>query len=167
MLCGHPVQDAIPCHKSALTREWHDQKLKIDREAATRKEKLEQYCNRSAQSLPPLNVGDPVCVQNAITKRWNRYGTILERYERARRYLIKLASGMIIRRNRIYLRKRFNCDFSTSVPAETDFDSQPESLTNTTHNVQGRRSNRVRRLPSRFDDYVMWIVIVVIVFTAA
>ena len=57
-------------------------------------------------------MGDPVCVQNAVTRRWDRKGTVLERYENARRYLIRLESGMIIRRNRIHLRKRFtNCDF--------------------------------------------------------
>ena len=27
MLYSHPVQDAVPCHQSALTREWHDEKL--------------------------------------------------------------------------------------------------------------------------------------------
>ena len=47
MLYGHPVQDAVPCHKSALTREWHDEKLKLDWEAAARKQKLEKYYNRS------------------------------------------------------------------------------------------------------------------------
>ena len=155
MLYGHPVQDAIPCHKSALTRDWHDQKLKIDREAATRKEKLEQYHNRSAHSLPPLNVGDPVCVQNAVTKRWDRYGTILERYEHVRRYLIKLESGMVIRRNRIHLRKRVTCDLSSGIPAVTDFNPQPESLTDTTQYIPVRRSNREKRPPRRFDDYCM------------
>ena len=32
MLYSHPVQDAIPCHKSSLSRNWHDDKLRIDRE---------------------------------------------------------------------------------------------------------------------------------------
>ena len=37
MLYGHPVQDAISCHKSSLSRSWHDEKLRADREAAKRK----------------------------------------------------------------------------------------------------------------------------------
>ena len=54
---GHPVQDAILCHKSSLSRNWHDDKLRIDREAARRKEK---YHNRGAKPLTQLKVGDPV-----------------------------------------------------------------------------------------------------------
>ena len=78
--------------------------------------KLEVYYNRSTRPLPPLNVRDPVCIQNAVTKRWDRNGIILERYDNARRYLIKLESGMIIRRNRIHLRKRFvDCNLEQNV----------------------------------------------------
>ena len=68
-------------------------------------------------------------VQKAVTKRWDRYGTIFERYENAWRYLIKLESGMIIRRNRIHLRKRFiDCDFIV-----TDFYSATDSTTVTSN----------------------------------
>ena len=44
------------------------------------------------------------------------------RYENARRYLIRLESGMIIRCNRIHLRKRFtNCDFGQNAAfSQTD-----------------------------------------------
>ena len=62
MLYVHSVQDATPCHKSSLTLEWHDEKLWVDREAANRQQKLEMYNNRSARPLPPLKVGDQVCV---------------------------------------------------------------------------------------------------------
>ena len=54
-----------------VARECHNEKLKVDREAAARKQKLEKYYNRSARSLKPLNVGDPMCVQNAVTKQWD------------------------------------------------------------------------------------------------
>ena len=46
MLYGRPVQNAVPCHKSTPTREWHDEKLKGDRETAARKQKLDKYYNR-------------------------------------------------------------------------------------------------------------------------
>ena len=42
MLYGHSAQDAIPCHKSSLSQSWHDEKLRVDREAAKQKEKLEK-----------------------------------------------------------------------------------------------------------------------------
>ena len=163
MLYGHPVQDAVPCHKSALTREWHDEKLKVDREAAARKQKLQKYHNRSTRSLRILNVGDHVCLQNAVTKRWEKCGTILEHYENARRYLIKLEFGMIICRNRFHLRKRFvDCDFTSYFapdPSVTDFNAATNSAT-VTSNVQqnvalSRRSTGERRPPRRFNEYVM------------
>ena len=108
MLYGHPVQDAIPCHKSSLSRSWHDKKLRVDREAAKRKEKLEKYYNRGTRNLEQLKINDPVCTQNNRTKRWDRYGRVMECYHQSRRYLIKLESGLMIRRNRIHLRKRYS-----------------------------------------------------------
>ena len=81
MLYGHPVQDAIPCHKSLLSRNWHDDKLRIDREAARGKEKLEKHYDRGAKPLTQLQLGDPVCVQNINTKRWDRYGQVMECYQ--------------------------------------------------------------------------------------
>ena len=114
--------------------------------------------------MQPLNAGDPVCVQNAVTRRRGRYGTILERYKNARRYLIKLESDIIIRRNRIHLRKRFiDCDFTshfTSDPIATDFNSGTDSMTVTSNVPQNvalpRRSNTERRPPRRFNEYVMY-----------
>ena len=110
----HPVQDLVPCHKRVLKRSWHDEKLRVDREAALRKQKLEAYYNKNVKSLKPLAVGDLVCVQNTNTKRWDRYGKVLECYYKIRRYLIKLTSGMVIRRNRVHLRKRFVAPHDTS-----------------------------------------------------
>ena len=59
----------------------------------------------------------PSMYPEPITKRWNRYCFLLECYEQARRYLIKLESGMIIRRNRIHLRKRFVSVDVTGMPS--------------------------------------------------
>ena len=60
MLYGHSVQDPISCHKSSLLRSWHDEKLRVDREAAKRKEKLEKYYNRGTRNIEQLKVNDPV-----------------------------------------------------------------------------------------------------------
>ena len=106
MLYGHP-QDAILYQKSSLSRSWHDEKLRVDREA-TKKEKLEKYYNRGTRNLERLKVNDPVCIQNNRIKRWDRYGRVMECYHQSRRYLIKLESGLMIRRNRIHLRKKYS-----------------------------------------------------------
>ena len=101
-----------------------------------------------------------MCVQNAVTKRWDRYGSILGRYENARRYWIKLESGMIIRSNRIHLRKRvIDCDYTshfTPDPIVTNFNSATDSTTVTSNVPQNaalpRRSNREHRPPRRFNE---------------
>ena len=69
MLYGHPVQSAIPCHKSSISHNLQDDKLQIDREAARPKEKLEKYHSRGAKPLTQPKAGDPVCVQNITRKR--------------------------------------------------------------------------------------------------
>jgi hypothetical protein len=45
-------------------------------------------------------------VLNHVTKRWDRYGIVQEVNLRLRRYLVRSASGMIISRNRRYIRER-------------------------------------------------------------
>ena len=78
MLYGHPVQDAIPCHKSSLSRRWHDEKLRVEKEAEKRKEKLEKYYNGCIRNVEQIKVNDPACIQNNCTKRWDRYGRVME-----------------------------------------------------------------------------------------
>ena len=96
MLYVHPVQYAIPCHKSSLSRSWHDKKLRVDTEAA-KKKKLKKYYNRGTRNLEQLKVNNPVFIQNNRTKRWDRYATVMKCYHQSRRYLIKLESGLMIR----------------------------------------------------------------------
>jgi len=107
MIFGHAIQDNLPAHKSALDRKWHDEVLRVDREAAKRKQTLEEKWNCSSRSLPVLNVQDSVLVQNQISKKWDRQGTVMERNLKIRRYLIRLESGMMIYRNRRHLRKLY------------------------------------------------------------
>ena len=177
MLYGHSVQDAIPCHKSSLSRSWHDEKLRVDREAAKRKEKLEKYYNRGTRNLEQLKVNDPICIQNNRTKRWDRYGRVMECYHQSRRYLIKLESGLMIRRNRIHLRKRYSHPKNNTNSTEPsnyldDGDVKNNELNDDSDDEVGnnfnravtetesscdelRRSDRKHRRPRRFDDYVM------------
>ena len=175
MLYGHSVQDAIiPC---SLSRSWHDEKLRVDREAVKRKEKLEKYYNRGTRNLEQLNVNDPVCIQNNSTRRLDRYGRVMESHHQSRRYLIKLESGLMIRRNRIHLRKRYfhpKNNTNSTEPSNyfNDDDVKNNELNDNSDDKVGnnfnravtktesscnepRRSDREHRRPRRFDDYVM------------
>ena len=81
--------------------------------------------------------------------------------------MIKVQSGMIIRRNRIHLRKRFiDCDFTshfTADPIATEFNSATDSTTVTSNIPQNvalpGNSNRERRPPRRFNEYVMYEIL--------
>ena len=62
--------------------------------------------NRTAHELPQLAVGTKVAVQDHRTRKWDKYGTIVE-VGRNRDYMIRLASGRVWRRNRRFLRRRY------------------------------------------------------------
>lgn len=115
LMTGKPLQDTVPAHKSLFTRDWHSKVLEFDQNFANRRDKMEQLYNRGARDLPPLRVGDPIAIQNKRTKKWDRYGVVQEVFPEIRRYLIRLASGMMITRNRRVIRKRF-CDSNSVLP---------------------------------------------------
>ena len=92
----------------------------------------------------------------------------MECYQAQRRYLIKLESGLIIRRNRIHLRKRLtsrgtehhNRSFSGTGPGnEEDGPRHMRQAFDQGHDEHAdaspRRSKRMSRRPSRFNDFVM------------
>lgn len=57
--------------------------------------------------LPMLNLGDSVVVQNPISRKWDTKGIVIKMHRGERSYDIETESdGKIIRRNRIFLRKR-------------------------------------------------------------
>ena len=69
---------------------------------------MQYFYDRSAYKLKPLQVRYLLLIQNQISKQWDCYSTILECHKQARRYLIKLESGMLIRPNGCHLRKRLS-----------------------------------------------------------
>ena len=92
----------------------------------------------------------------------------MECYQAQRRYQIKLESGLLIRRNRIHLGKRLtsgatehhNCSFSGTGPGdEEDGPRRTRQAFDQSHHEQAdaspRRSRRMSRRPSRFNDFVM------------
>ena len=103
---GHPVRDTMPVHKRAFTPEWQRSIKEADERTATIHHRLEHMYNRTAHELPQLAVGTKVAVQDHRTRKWDKYGTIVE-VGRNRDYMIRLASGRVWRRNRRFLRRRY------------------------------------------------------------
>ena len=63
------------------------------------------HYNRSAHPLPPLKPGTRVDLQHPSTKLWQQHGTIVS-VGRHRDYHIRLPSGRVLRRYRLFLRPR-------------------------------------------------------------
>ena len=104
LLYGHPVQDRLPAHRKNFERCWYDEVGAYDCKMCEAKLQSERYYNTpTTRDLPAFQVGDEVVIQNIKTKRFDRFGIVKECCD-SRRYLIRLPSGMILERNRRFLR---------------------------------------------------------------
>ena len=103
-LFGHPIRDLLPAHRRAFDRSWQERADELEKIALTN-ERVRDHFNAASKDLPVLRVGDKVAIQDPNSKRWERCGTVVER-GRHRDYLVKLASGHLLRRNRRHIRKR-------------------------------------------------------------
>ena len=104
LLYGHPVQDQLPAHRKNFERRWYDEVGSYDRTMFKTKVQSEKYYDTpTSKELPSFAVGDEVVIQNTKSKRFDRCGVIKECCEN-RRYLVRLPSGMVLERNRRYLR---------------------------------------------------------------
>ena len=57
--------------------------------------------------LPTLKVGTPVVVQSRQSRKWDKFGVIQDRNVRARKYMVRLPSGMLTVRTRRHIRQWF------------------------------------------------------------
>lgn len=141
---GHAVRDTLTAHRRTFAKEWQQALDEVEARAALKREKVEKHYNASAKELPRLKVTDRVAVQDAQTRKWDRYGVIVEAM-RHNDFLVKLTSGRVLRRNRRFLVRRL------PVFVEKRQREQPPGaeLPVTTPGVQERRPQRTRRPPDR------------------
>ena len=104
VIFGHPIRSCVPAHHSTFAAEWQKQAEECDSKAETSLHRAEQHYNASAHPLEPLQVGDHVRLQNPVSKRWDKLGTVVGiGYHRD--YLVKTPSGRVAWRNRRFLRQ--------------------------------------------------------------
>ena len=96
---GREMRSILPIHPSAFVPEWV---VKAKHRDCMRAKDDKRY-NSTAKNLPPLRVGAEVRIQDPISLRWDRLGTIAERTKQ-RRYTVRLPSGATLVRNRRFLR---------------------------------------------------------------
>lgn len=111
-----------------------------------------------------FSVGDKVIIQNAITKRWERSGVILDSTDSGRSYILELPNGRTLVRNRRYLRLSKEDDRtieSAPLASKTNLrlknKTEPDKSASSDEGVEEqkgvRRSSRSRRAPARYSVY--------------
>ena len=116
------------------------------------KQSLADTYVRHKDDREPLSVGQPVLLQDAVTKLWDRQGTILRRITSRRSYLVELAGGGRLWRNRKLLQPVPSTesddvglgDDSSADETATAADAPPSVA------AGPRRGTRIRCQPNRF-----------------
>lgn len=158
---GRQLRDSIPVARQHYKIDQHWKRSLRRREQAMVKaqDELPQVRGGVQRSLPPLEPGTQVRVQDANSKLWDRTGIIIAARPH-RQYLVKLAgSGRISIRNRRHLRQT-----QPLSPTNPPLDSRQGGSNNVaeppdpdpaTETPSTPRPNRQRRQPVWSRDYVM------------
>jgi hypothetical protein len=104
LLFGHMIKDTLPAHRRSFTQQQQSKCDEIEIKAAEKRDKMDTNYNRSSNDLPILPVGTPIVLQDTRSKKWDKYGVVVE-IGPNRDYLVKLVSGRLFRRNRRFIRR--------------------------------------------------------------
>ena len=67
-LYGQPVQDTLPAHHKAFSKEWQRSIEEAEHTAATNKKVAESYYYTHTHNLHEIRIGSNVVIQNPVTK---------------------------------------------------------------------------------------------------
>ena len=124
---------------------------------------IKKEFDKKAHDLPTFGDGDPVYFCDGGVPGWKR-GEVVRRLA-SRSYLVKDERGMVLRRNRVHLRKRFVPvvlsedvgDSLISSPLGGGFQQnikENETRREVVPNLRSPRPQRTRRPPAWMRDYV-------------
>ena len=124
LLMSRMLKDKLPTPTTLLFP-------KLPREAhkslSARQERQKKYHDRGTRVLPPLQVGDPVRIQQG--RIWSP-AIIMEKHEAPRSFRVRTKDGQVYRRNRKFLRQSFESEPVQPVQAA------PPASSITAHPVQ-------------------------------
>ena len=100
---GHPIRSTLPVSRRSFAPEWQAAAADCDARAAEIQNATESYYNLRSKSLPPLKIGTQVRLQDPVSKKWDRVGTIVGVGNR-RDFHVKMPGGAVFWRNRRFLR---------------------------------------------------------------
>lgn len=110
LIFGRMVKTRMPISSSLLHRNHIDEKF-VQTKFKEKRQKQKYYYDRSAKSLPVLELGDRVIFKKN-SKEWY-YGTIVDHVNN-RSYIIKDSFDNYFRRNRRFIAKTKNNNFNVS-----------------------------------------------------
>ena len=100
---GHPIRSTLPVSRRSFAPEWQAAAADCDAKAAEVQNGTENYYNLRSKSLPPLKIGTQVRLQDPVSKKWDRVGTIVG-VGSWRDFHVKMPGGAVFWRNRRFLR---------------------------------------------------------------
>ena len=137
LLFGRELADFLPVNPKSyqLHPYWERQIQRNNKQRTMRHKRLIDRYNVGTRELKPLSIGQLVIIQNPITKRWDRFGTVLKAMPH-RKYQLKLHdTGNVTYRNRRFLKPKKglshcqNDRFSTSfVPLKQNGTTVPQRV---------------------------------------
>ena len=110
-------------HFKAFAKEWQVTADKADEKAAKLERKQIEHYDRSARILKPLKPGTTVLIQDPVSKKWDKSGSIVSTGPK-RDYRIVTASGRVYWRNRRFIRPKILAKDTTDDGDRCDTDSE-------------------------------------------
>ena len=162
LLMGRRTRTQLPVNDSLLKPQYHDG-ANVQNALNERQHIQKYYYDRGAKSLPQLNPGDQIRVRNE--NKWEP-GTVEQRADTPRSYVIQTEKGQKLRRNRRHLLKTsenrseepeifYDCQENISSKNSSNFVEQPSSNISQSDSKKYTSSGRQVKMPMCFDDYVM------------
>ena len=154
---GRSLRTRLPKANLSITDVISKAKARRRRRLAAKK----QHHDRSSKTLPPIEQGTFIWVQDPDTKRWDQDGQVLDVLD-YRNYLVLLEStGRTVRRNRIFIRPKITSSSPAKGGGGEQLAAQDGTKTAPRAHPRGnkkrksvqtpRRSGRNRRAPSRYE----------------
>ena len=86
-LFGRPVQDTLPAHRRSFLPEWQRPITTAEQQRQDTLQSSATFYNSHAHTLPDINIGSHVAIQNTHTKNWDIYGIVTEISPQCRYYI--------------------------------------------------------------------------------
>ena len=106
MVFGHPIRANLVAHQRAFAKEWQPDTTAAESRLADNRAQASSRHDMHARTLPQLQIGTEVRVQDAASGRWDRTGTVVSMNRSGRSYVVELDNGRTFWRNRRYLRPK-------------------------------------------------------------